>query len=107
MTWLKTKFFVKSIPVANIDAVDQVCQKLSMNPVEFNNRQVNDAYEDFKASIEDFLTEITQWTKLENGSYERLHVPLPVDEEDEKTYYGALEQIKDSDASSYQLMTTS
>ena len=70
MTWLKTKFFVKSIPVANIEAVDQVCQKLSMNPVEFNNRQVNDAYEDFKASIEDFLTEITRCTKLENGSYE-------------------------------------
>jgi hypothetical protein len=96
MTWLKTEFFVKRIPLANLDAVDKVCQKLSMNPLEFDNRHVNDAYESFKAAIEDFYTEINQWTKLEDGNYEFCHVPLPVDEEDEKTYYAALNEIKDS-----------
>lgn len=96
MTWLKSGFFAKSIPFARVEGVEQLRQKLSMNPLKFDNRQVNDAYEDFKVAIEDFCTVTTQWTRLEDGNYERLHVPLPVDEEDEKTYYGALDEINDS-----------
>ena len=86
MTWLKTGFLVKSIPSASMDAVDQICQSLSMNPLEFDNWQVNDAYENFRVALEDFSTEVTRATTFEDRNYQRLHVPLPTREEQEKSY---------------------
>ena len=33
MTWLKTGFFVKAIPYAKIEMLDQLWNRLNMNPV--------------------------------------------------------------------------
>lgn len=75
MTWLKVDFFPKAIPCAKIDALDQVQQTLNMNPLGFDDQQVNTAYENLKSAIEDFRVLQTRYCKLvDNGKYDTLRV---------------------------------
>ena len=96
MTWLKTEFFVKQIPYAKTEALLQVWRRLNMNPLKFDDNQVDTAYEKFKSAIEDFDTLITQHCNFEdNGKYDTLRVPLPRREAEARRYYRALNEINE------------
>jgi hypothetical protein len=77
-----------------LEALDKVFQKLNMNALEFDNRQVNVAYESLRSAIEDFSALITRYCNFEdNGTYDTLRVPLPAREGEEEGYYEALKEI--------------
>jgi hypothetical protein len=96
MTWLKTDFFVKHIPYAKAEALRQVWQRLNMNPLKFDDNQVDAAYEKFKSAIGDFDTLITQHCNFEdNGKYDTLRVPLPRREAEARRYYQALNEMNE------------
>jgi hypothetical protein len=95
VTWLKTDFFVKAIPNASIEALDEIWHKLNINPLEFDDQQVNGAYENLKTAIESFSILITRYCQFEDRKYERLRVPLPTREGEERGYYDTLNEIKE------------
>lgn len=96
MAWLKTSFIVKAIPYANIEILDELWNKLNMNPLEFDNQEVHNAYHGFMSAIEDFRALITLHCNFENNrKYDTLRVPLPAREGEEKSYYEALNEIKE------------
>jgi hypothetical protein len=95
ITWLKTEFFVKAIPNASVEALDQIWHKLNMNPLEFNDQQVNAAYENLNSAMEAFAILITRYCQFEGRNYERLHVPLPTRDGEERGYYDTLNEIKE------------
>jgi hypothetical protein len=97
MTWLKVDFFAKAMPSANIEALEKVQQKLDINPLEFDDRQVNNAYESLRSAIEGFLILLTRYCDFEEGTnYKRLRVRPPKRESEESAYYKEIEEIKES-----------
>jgi hypothetical protein len=98
MTWLKSAFFVKQIPVKSVDAIREVSQQLNLHPVGFDNPQVADAYQKLIAAIEALDAAITRWASYEDDSYSILHVPLSMKESKrgEELYYVALKEIADT-----------
>lgn len=96
MTWLKTDFFVKRIPYAETNALLKVWGRLNMNPLKFDDNQVNAAYEKFKSAIRDFDDLISrQCTFEDNGRYDTLRVPLYTGEAEAKIYYQVLSEINE------------
>jgi hypothetical protein len=94
MRWLKTGFFVKVIPYANLEDIDEALRKLSLNPLEFDDNQLNVAYERFMSALADFRALITLHCNFEdNRKYDTLRVPLPARESEAKGYYEALNEI--------------
>ena len=90
ITWLKREFFVKAIPTARVQSVEQAYENLIVNPLGFDNPQVNEAYERLKEAIEAFSATVTLETRYDGNNYERLCVPLSTKERNEDGYYAAL-----------------
>jgi hypothetical protein len=94
MTWLKVEFFAKAIPYAKIEALDQVQGTLHMNPFEFDDRQVNAAYENFGSAIGDFRVLITRYCNFEeNRKYDTLRVRPPEKPGEERNYYKEIDEL--------------
>ena len=94
MTWLKVEFFGRAMPYAKIEALDQVRLKLDMNPFEFDDNQINAAYNKLKSAIGDFRTLLTRYCNFEeNRKYDTLRVRPPTREGEERDYYNELREL--------------
>lgn len=77
--WLKNDFFVKRIPTARVDAVNEIDRQLSLHPVGFDNEQVNDAYRKLTVAIETFEHRIVNCTAYENENQNRTNRAVEVE----------------------------
>jgi hypothetical protein len=94
MTWLKVEFFPKAMPYAKIEALDQLQGTLHMNPFEFDDQQINVAYENFRSAIERFRISITRYCNFEeNRKYDTLRVRPPEKPGEEKDYYKEIDEL--------------
>ena len=80
-------------PTARIQAIEQAYEKLGLNPLGFDDYQVNDAYEKLKDAIGAFSATVTLETRYDGNNYARLCVPLSTREANEDGYYAALDDL--------------
>lgn len=93
VTWLKKDFSPSSIPLEKFEAVNEVSQYLSSDPMRFDDPLIATRYLELKAAAGMFGEKLRMWTSLEAGNAQRI---IPIEWEQGAKYDRAVAEGQDA-----------
>jgi hypothetical protein len=93
VTWLKKDFSPSSIPLEKFDALNEVSQYFSGDPIRFDDPLTATGYLELKAAAGVFGEKLRTWTSLEAGNAQRI---IPIEWEQGAKYDRAVAEIQDA-----------
>jgi hypothetical protein len=76
------------------EIIEQVAKTMSLEIIGFDDKEVNDRYNDLRSAIDNFCDKIPYYTKLDPG-HNWLELPAPSPDEDREFHNTALTTITD------------
>ena len=96
--WLKRNFMIKSLPWKLFVELEQTVKARDLDPIGFDNEEVNNSYVHLVETIENFCSTASSWTWLDGGQH-WLSIPLEWREDDPERWRQASDAIlKDRDS---------
>ena len=90
--WLKLNFMTKALPSKLFGELEQVVRSKDLDPIGFDNQEVNDSYSRLVAVIETFCSTVSWWTWIDKEQH-WLSVPLEWREDEPDRWKKAIDGI--------------